>query len=64
MTTAIALDPAIELGHEVEEREGVRPAISVADDTGLVTYRLASGLRTEIWLLREHGWTMVAVAGA
>lgn len=64
MTTALAIDPVAELRNEVEEREGVIPTISVGEDTALVTYRLAAGLRTEIWLLRTQGWTMAAVTGA
>ena len=64
MTTAVAIDPVAELRNEVEERDGVLPTISVGEDTALVTYRLAAGLRTEIWLLREQRWTMAAVTGA
>ena len=63
MTTALAIDPVAELRNEVDEREGVIPTISVGEDTALVTYRLAAGLRTEIWLLREQRWTMTAVTG-
>jgi hypothetical protein len=64
MTTATAIDPVAELRSEVEEIDGVLPTISVGEDTALVTYRLAAGLRTEIWLMREHGWKLAAVTGA
>jgi len=64
MTTAIATDPVAELRSEVEEIDGVLPTISVGEDTALVTYRLAAGLRTEIWLLREQSWKLAAVTCA
>jgi hypothetical protein len=61
MTTAIAIDPAAELKELVEERDGVGPVVTVAGDTALASYRFANEVRTDIWVLREDGWKLLAV---
>ena len=61
MTTAIAHDPATELRQSVEDRGGIEPIVTVAGDTGLVSYRLAGEVRTEVWLWRDDAWRRTAV---
>jgi hypothetical protein len=61
MTTAIAIDPAAELRDMVEERDGVEPVVTIAGDTALASYRFAYEVRTDVWVLREDGWKLLAV---
>jgi hypothetical protein len=61
MTTAIAIDPVAELTELVEARDGVEPVVTVAGDTALASYRFAYEVRTDIWVLREDGWKLLAV---
>ena len=61
MTTAIAIDPAAELREMVEERDGVEPVVTIAGDTALASYRFAYEVRTDVWVLREDGWRLLAV---
>lgn len=61
MTTAIALDPATELRHTVEERDGVEPILTIAGDTALASYRLTGEVRTDVWLWRGQRWQLSAV---
>ena len=61
MTTAIAIDPASELQELVDERDGVEPVVTIAGDTALASYRFAHEVRTDVWVLRENGWKLLAV---
>jgi hypothetical protein len=61
MTTAIAIDPAAELREMVEERDGIEPVVTIAGDTALASYRFAYEVRTDVWVLREDGWKLLAV---
>jgi hypothetical protein len=58
MATAIALDPVTELEQRLETVNGVQPIITIADDMALVSYRLPGGVRTQVWLRGESGWSM------
>jgi hypothetical protein len=61
MTTANAIDPAAELREMVEERDGIEPVVTIAGDTALASYRFAYEVRTDVWVLREDGWKLLAV---
>ncbi|MDX6522553.1 MAG: hypothetical protein QOI17_66 [Gaiellales bacterium] len=63
MATAIALDPVSELEQMVDSRNGVEPHITVADDTALVSFQLAGGVYTELWLHGERGWQLRGTHG-
>jgi hypothetical protein len=45
----------------VEERDGVEPVVTIAGDTALASYRFAYEVRTDVWVLREDGWRLLAV---
>jgi len=45
----------------VEERDGVEPVVTIAGDTALASYRFAHEVRTDVWVLREDGWKLLAV---
>lgn len=64
MATAVALETVSELEQMVDSRHGVEPLITVADDTALVSYRLAGGVYTELWLRGERGWRLRGTHGA
>ena len=44
MTTAIALDPATELRHTVEERDGVEPILTIALEGAATELQSSSGI--------------------
>jgi hypothetical protein len=63
MATAIALDPVSELEQMVDSRDGIEPLITVAGDTALVSFRLAGGVYTELWMRGERGWQLHGTHG-
>ncbi len=63
MATAIALDPRAELEHSVDRMDGMEPIITVADDMALVSFRLSSGVMTEVWLRSNAGWRLHGTHG-
>jgi hypothetical protein len=63
MATAIALDPVLELEQMVDSRDGIEPLITVAGDTALVSFRLAGGVYTELWMRGERVWQLRGTHG-
>jgi len=60
MTTALALDPAMELSDAMGERSGIEPIVTMVDDTALVSYQHPHQVITDIWVRREQGWRLIA----